>query len=256
MNNNATLEKLRLLKLSGMERSYRAILESHQDHRLSFEELMAHAVDAEWDERHHRKTKRLIAMAGFRSRSAFAELDFSVQRGLDRNLFMRLADCSWVGKGTSIILAGPTGIGKSFVAQALGSQACTMGLRTQYFNCTKLFQTLKQKRAEGNYQRFVARLAKVKLLILDDFGLVPMDPQDRLSLLEIIEDRYDQAATVFATQIPVAKWFEMIGDPTLADAICDRVVPKAVRINLAGLSMRSIVDKNGSESLAAILPPD
>jgi DNA replication protein DnaC len=256
MNTTATLEKLQLLRLSGMERSYRAMLESHLDHRMPFEELMAHVVEAEWDERHNRKTKRLTAMAGFRCRAAFPELDFSTQRGLDKSLFMRLSDCSWVDKGRSIIISGPTGIGKSYIAQALGAQACTLGYKTQYFNCTKLFQTLKQKRADGCYQRIVSRLAKFKLLILDDFGLVPMDSQDRLSLLELIEDRYDKAATIFASQIPVAQWFDTIGDPTIADAICDRIVPKAIRINLSGLSMRTIIGENSQSSLAANLPPD
>jgi DNA replication protein DnaC len=114
------------------------------------------------------------------------------------------------------------------------------GHRTLYFNCGKLFPLLRQKRGEGSYQRFVARIARTPLLILDDFGLAPLEAQDRLALLELIEDRYGRAATVIATQIPVAQWFNVIGDPTLADAICDRVVPQAIRLSLSGMSMRAI----------------
>ena len=130
--------------------------------------------------------------------------------------------------------------GKSFLAQALGTQACYLGHKTLYFNCGKLFPLLRIKRAEGSYQRFIARIAHTAVLILDDFGLLALDAESRLSLLEIIEDRYDRAATIISTQIPVAKWFDIIGDPTLADAICDRVVHQAMRINLTGKSMRAI----------------
>ena len=252
MNNAATLEKLRLLKLYGMERAFRGILEASQDRVLTSDELVAHVTDAEWDDRHNRKTRRLTKAAGFRTRAAFPEVDFSIDRGLDRNAFMRLSDCSWITAGKNVLVSGPTGVGKSYLSQALGSQACTLGHRTAYFNCSKLFQTLKEKRSTGGYQRFVARIARTPLLILDDFGLVPLDAQDRLALLEIVEDRLGHHATIIATQIPVAQWFDVIGDPTIADAVCDRIVPQAIRIPLSGMSMRALQGQREQSSACAI----
>ena len=239
MNNAATLEKMHLLKLHGMERAFRSFLDSAQGQNLSVDEVLAQVTEAEWDDRHNRKTRRLTKVAGFRCRAALPQVDFSIHRGLDRATFMRLADCSWIPAGKTIIVSGPTGVGKSFLSQALGTHACSLGHRTLYFNCSKLFQTLKDKRDQGAYPRFVGRIARTPLLILDDFGISPLDAQDRLALLEIVEDRLGRAATVIATQIPVAKWFDVIGDPTIADAICDRIVPQAIRISLSGKSMRA-----------------
>ena len=253
MNNAATLEKLKALKLTGMERAFRSILEASQDRSLSPDELVAHITEAEWDDRHNRKTRRLTRAAGFRSRAAFPEVDFSIDRGLDRNAFMRLSDCGWVTAGKSIVISGPTGVGKSYLSQALGSQACSLGHRTLYFNCSKLFQVLKEKRAAGSYQRYIGRVARTPLLILDDFGLVPLDAQDRLALLEIIEDRHGRNATIISTQIPVAQWFDVIGDPTIGDAVCDRIVPQAIRIPLSGLSMRAIQGQR-EQSMACAIP--
>ena len=201
MNNAATLEKMRLLRLYGMERAFRAILESSQAQALSSDELLAHVTDVEWDDRHNRRTRRLAKAAGFRDRAAFQEVDFAAARGLDRNSFLRLSDCGWIGSGRTVVISGPTGVGKSFLSQALGAQACALGHRTLYFNCSKLFGALKEKRASGGYQRFIGRMAHTPLLILDDFGIAQLDAQDRLALLEIIEDRLGRTATVIASQI-------------------------------------------------------
>jgi len=240
MNNQAILEKLKLLRLYGMERTFRTLLDSGIDTRLSCDELMAQVTDAEYDERHFRKTKRLVKNASFRQRASFPEIDFSLDRGLDRTTFLRLSDCEWVKAAKTIVISGATGAGKSYLSHALGYQACSLGYRTLYFNCTKLFPFLKEKRALGGYQRLMAKLARTPLVILDDFGLSPLDPQDRLSLLELVEDRLGKAATIIATQIPVAQWFGVIGDPTIADAVCDRVVPQALRIQLSGMSIRML----------------
>lgn len=240
MNNQATLEKLKGLRLYGMERAFKALLDSGADRALSSDELMAQVTDAEYDERHLRRTKRLVKNAAFRLRASFPEIDFSLDRGLDRTTFLRLADCEWIKAARTIVISGPTGAGKSYLSHALGYQACSLGYRTLYFNCTKLFPFLKEKRASGFYQRHVAKIARTPLLILDDFGLSPLDAQDRLSLLELVEDRLGKAATVIATQIPVAQWFGVIGDPTIADAVCDRVVPQALRVQLSGMSVRML----------------
>jgi DNA replication protein DnaC len=240
MNNSATLEKMHALRLYGMERAFRSALETNQDRAFAPAELIAHTVEAEWDDRHNRKTNRLTHAAGFRARAALQDLDFSVDRGIDRALVLRLSDSAWITAGKTILVSGPTGVGKSFLVQSFGTQACILGFRTVYCSCSRLFQTLKDKRANGTYQRYVARIARTPLLILDDFGLAPLDTQDRLSLLEIVEDRLGRNATVIASQVPVAQWFDVIGDPTIADAICDRLVHQAIRINLTGRSMRAI----------------
>ena len=240
MNIQATLEKLSGLRLAGMGKSYRALLETRHPQSLTADELIAHLVDAEWDYRQERKTVRLMKTASFRTRATFPEVDFAAGRSLDKNELLRLSDCSWVTKERTIIISGPTGSGKSFLAQALGTQACFLGHKTLYFNCSKLFPLLMIKRAEGGYLRQISRIARTAVLILDDFGLLALDTDSRLSLLEILEDRYDRADTIISTQIPVSKWFDSIGDPTLADAICDRIVPQAMRINLTGKSMRAI----------------
>ena len=239
MNNAATQEKMRFLKLLGMEHAYKTLLESSHDRSLTNDEVIAHLVEAEWEERQNRKTKRLIRMAGFRNRAPVQEVDFTIERGLNKNEFLRLADCRWISEGRSMIISGPTGVGKSYLAQSLGNQACVLGFTTAYFNCSKLFPLLKQKRTEGSYHRIVNRIAKASLLVMDDFGLLPLDAQDRLSLLELIEDRYGRAGTIIASQIPVAQWFDVIGDPTIADAVCDRLVPQAIRLNLSGKSLRT-----------------
>lgn len=239
MNHAATQEKMRFLKLHGMEHAYKTLLESAHDRSLTNDEIVGHLIQAEWEEREYRKTKRLIRMAGFRNRAPVQEVDFTLDRGLSKNDFLRLADCLWITEGKSMIISGPTGVGKSYLAQSLGNQACTLGFNTIYFNCSKLFPLLKQKRTEGSYHRVVNRIAKASLLVLDDFGLLTLDAQDRLSLLEIIEDRYSRAGTIIASQIPVAQWFDVIGDPTIADAVCDRLVPQAIRLNLSGKSLRT-----------------
>ena len=251
VNNAATIEKLHLLKLHGMERAFRALLDTNQDRALSPDEMLAHLVDLEWEDRHSRKTTRLTRAAGFRNRAVLAEVDFSVSRGIDRASLARLSDCSWLKAGKTVLVTGPCGVGKSFLIQALGAQACVLGYRTLYFNCGKLFQLLKEKRSDGGYRRFVARVSRMPLLILDDFGLTPLDAEDRLSLLEIIEDRCGANATVIASQIPVAKWFDVIGDPTIADAICDRVVHQAIRIALSGKSMRASRTKDAQAEACA-----
>ena len=252
MNNAATLEKLKSLKLYGMERAFRTLLESSQDRALSSDELLAHVTDAEWDDRRNRKTHRLTKTAGFRTRAALSEVDFSIDRGLDRTTFLRLSDCSWITSGKNLVISGPTGVGKSYLSQTLGAQACSLGYRTLYFNCSKLFQTLKERRDQGGYQRFIARIARTPLLILDDFGLVHLDAQDRLALLEIVEDRLGRNATIIASQIPVAQWFDVIGDPTIADAVCDRIVPQAIRIPLTGMSIRALQGQREATSACAI----
>jgi len=258
MNNTATLERLGSLKLFGMERSLQTLVDAKLLSDLTAVELLAQLVDAEWDDRRERRASRLIRSAGFRNQISLSELDFSASRSLDRASVTRLADCSWVTKAEVFIITGPTGIGKSFLAQALGLQACLMGHSCRYFNARKLFPQLRKLRNDNSYRRFIDRLGTTRVLIIDDFGLEVLEPDDRLALFEMIEDRNGRHATIIASQVPVSLWFERIGEPTIADAICDRLIHRAVRFDLKGESLRKnapIPTTNQQEDIAPILPP-
>ena len=243
MNNGMTIEKLSQMKLYGMAEALRAAMETGADRNSGVQEFIAHLVESEWEDKHQRRTQRLTRAAQFRSQALLSELDWTVNRGLDKTLLLKLSDCRFVHEKKTIIITGPTGVGKSFLAQALGSQCCDLAFRTRYCNCNKLFPLLKEKRMDGSYARFMSELAKTNLLVLDDFGLMHLDGHDRLSLLEIVEDRYAKSATIITSQIPVAQWYEIIGDPTISDAVCDRIIHGAIRIEMQGPSMRSEISR-------------
>jgi len=238
MNNQATLEKMHQMKLYGMARAFRTALDTGTGEKFTADELLAHLIDAEWDERHNRATSRLIKRARFRYQAFFEQIDFHLLRNLDKNMMLRFSDCSWVERGKNIIIEGPTGVGKSFIGSALGHQACMNGFRTLYFNAMKLFSQLRMAKGDGSYEKELKRIAKATLVIIDDFGLQQLDTHNRLALLEILEDRHGRKSTIIISQLPVSKWHEVIGDPTIADAICDRIIHNAFRIELKGESVR------------------
>jgi DNA replication protein DnaC len=215
-------------------------METGMKNQCNPDELLSHLVDAEWDERHNRRLERLIKQAKFRYKASFEEIDFGLKRTLDKNLMLRLSDCEWIKRHQNIIFTGPTGVGKSFISSALGHQACMNGHRTGYYSCIKLFKYLKLCRDSGSYSKELKRIQKQAVIILDDLGLEPFDTSARLSLLEILEDRNGRFSTVIVSQIPVIKWHDIIGDPTIADAICDRLIHNAHRIELKGESVRKM----------------
>jgi len=233
-----TLEKLKKLKLLGMVRAYQTSLESDRLLELSADELLSMLVDAEWDDRLNRNIERRLRNAKFRYQSSVENIDFDVDRNLDRNQLMRFAECTYIRKQENILITGSTGIGKSHLATALGHQACTLGFKVYYANMAKLFSKLKMGKADGSYTREIARIERQDLLILDDFGLLPIDNQNRSALMEIIEDRHKKASMIITSQLPVNCWHEVIGEKTIADAILDRIVHDAHRIDLKGESMR------------------
>lgn len=247
--NNATMEKMRELRLHGMLRAFRDTHESRTRDPFTADEIVAHLIDAEWDERYNRTIQRLIKNASFRHRGRVEEIDLSPGRAIDKNMFQRLVSCDWIGKAENLIITGATGAGKSFIACALGHAACVRKLRVRYLNCMKLFSQLKIARADGSYFREMKSLARQDLLILDDFGLKQLDGDSRLFMLEFIEDRYGTTSTIISSQVPVSKWFDIIGDPTIADAICDRLVHNAHTINLKGGSMRKSRKNNSGQNL-------
>jgi DNA replication protein DnaC len=237
--NSMTIEKLTQMKLYGMANALKAGIETGGITNTDPLEFISYLIQSEWEDKHARRTQRLSRAARFRTEALLSEIDWTAQRGLDKTVIMKLAEGAFIREHRTVVLTGPTGVGKSFVAQALGSHACDCGYTTAYFNCSKLFPLLREKRIDGSYSPYVTRLAKTHLLILDDFGLLRFDAQDRLSLLEIIEDRYNKSALIVSSQLPVADWHSVIGDPTIADAVCDRIVHKAIRIEMSGLSMRA-----------------
>ena len=195
-------------------------------------------MDLEESHREDRRLQRRLSQARLRQRACVEDLDFSARRKLDRSLVLSLADCLWIKEGRNLILTGATGVGKSYLACALGHRACLRGFSVRYARISRLFEELKLAHGDGTYPKLLNRLAKTDLLILDDWGLKALGEAERNDLLEIIEDRHGDRSTLIAGQLPVDHWHEVIGNPTLADAILDRIIHNAYRINLEGDSMR------------------
>lgn len=241
----ATSEKMQLMKLTGMLRAFQQTSQPGLAQHFSADELIAHLIDAEWEERENRKLARLLKGANFRYRAAVEQIEFNQPRGLDKNLLLRLARCQWLNKAENVLITGATGSGKSFIASALGNQACLEGFKVMYFSALKLFTKLKFAKADGTYEKEIRKIQKQHLLILDDFGLHPVDEHSRLILLELLEDRYGRSSTLITSQFPVTSWYEIIGNATLADAILDRLIHNAHQIQLKGESMRKIKSHSG-----------
>lgn len=229
-----TRQKLKKLRLPGMLDAYDALAATNAHKGMTIDEMLAHLVDAETEERYDRKVARLIKGAHFRYRAVFDQMDLSPERGFDRTLMVRIAEMKWADRAETIIITGKTGSGKSYLACAIGHKACTMERRVMYFPVMKLFRTLKESFADNSYSRVIRSIAKTDILIIDDFGLEPFTPENRRWLLEILEDRYDRCSTVISSQLPERLWAEVIGDPTFADAIIDRIKHGAHRIKLVG----------------------
>ena len=229
---------MRQMKFFGMVRAFRTSIENGSMIQMTGDEMVSMLVDAEWDERNNRRIERQMRNAKFRYKANIEQLHFDIDRNLDKNQFMRMAECTFIGRKENLLITGSTGIGKSFIASAIGNQACTLGFKVLYANTTKLFTRLKMAKADGSYIREVAKIERQDLLILDDFGLQPLDASNRSVLMEIIEDRHGNRSTIITSQLPVAQWYEVIGEQTIADAILDRIVHDAHRMELVGESIR------------------
>lgn len=238
MNNNSTLEKMKELKLYGMQKAFEAALNTRENQTLTADELLTYLIEAEANFRQTIRIKTAIQKAKFRYLASIEDINFSQSRNLNKNQFMRLSDCSFIERKENIIITGATGVGKSYLASALGHQACIMGYKVRYYNMSKLFSSLKMSKADNSYLKEIARIEKQDLLILDDFGLHPIDPTTRLALMEIIEDRHAKSSTIIASQIPVNKWYELLGEQTIAEAILDRIIHSSHRFELQGESLR------------------
>ncbi len=236
--NKESLEKMTRMRLSGMHLAFETCIQTNQMEQYTNDELVHHLVQSEWDDRKHRAVQRGLKNANFRYNASLEQLDYSEGRGLDKNQVQRLSICEFIQKGQDLFITGSTGTGKSFLASALGQQACLMGYKVLYTNTTKLMSYLKMAKADGAHLKELTKIEKQDALILDDFGVQPLDAQSRGLLLDIIEDRHGRRTTIITSQVPVKKWHEVIGEKTLADAILDRIVHQSIRIELYGESLR------------------
>jgi len=236
--NETTLDKMRKMNLFGMYRAFKTSLESGKTESYTQDEMISNLIDSEWDDRKNRGIERLLKNARFRYKASVEELQYDGDRNIDKNQLMRFADCSFIDKNENILITGSTGIGKSYIGSAFGHQACCLGYKVVYHSTAKLISKLKIAKADGSYIKEMAKIEKQNLLILDDFGLQPFDAPGRAMLMEIIEDWHGKGSLILTSQLPVSKWYDVIGDKTMADAIMDRIIHQAHRIELKGESMR------------------
>jgi len=245
--NTATLDKMRKMKLLGMSSAFKTNMEAEKDATYTPDELIAYLVDAEWDARQNRSVEQKIKNARFRYKAVLEDLSYHTDRNIEKNQIMRFADCNFIDKSENILITGSTGIGKSYIASAIGHHACSMGYKVIYHNVPKLFSKLKMGKADGSYLKELAKIERQHLLILDDFGMQPFDIQSRAALMELIEDRHGKGALIITSQVPVGKWYEVIGEQTIADAILDRIIHNAHRLELKGESLRKRRTVNNNE---------
>ena len=230
--------KLKQLRLKGMAQSWKSLADTRRVHEMPFSEGMEMLLQAEEDERRNGRFERLLKNARFRYQASLEEIIYDPSRGLDKNLVTELAKCQYINQGEAVLITGATGCGKSHLSSALGHHACLQGYSVNYFNTQKFMLRLKMARLEGNILKFFDKIAKVNLLILDDFGLTHLEQQQQMDLMEIIEDRHGRASTIVASQLPPASWYDVISEASIADAILDRLVHTSYKIELKGESLR------------------
>jgi DNA replication protein DnaC len=235
-----TFSKLHQMQLHGMLQAFREQLEQSGISELSFEERFSLLLDRESTDRENRRMTRLLQTAKLRLQASIEDIDFRTPRGLDRSVILRLGQCDWIRQAHNVLISGPTGAGKTYLACALAQRACRLGFPALYLRLPNLFQQLALARADGSYPRLMKRIAKARVLVIDDWGIAPLATTERRDLFEVIEERHGVSSTVVATQLPVNLWHENIRDPTLADAILDRIVHSAHKIELKGESMRKL----------------
>ncbi len=239
-----TIDKLSSMRLTGMAKGLRAQMESPEIHNLAFEDRLALIVDMEFMEREKRQLARRLKSAKMRQDAALEDLDTKADRGIDRSLLASLSTCQWIKKNHNLLITGATGSGKTWLSCALSHTACRLGITALYHRLPTLMQELDLARHDGRYKKIMKSIANADLLILDDLGLAPMSPEQLRDLLEIIDERYHKFSTLITSQLPVANWHEALNDPTMADAILDRVLHNAYKIELKGEeSMRKIRSK-------------
>jgi len=232
------LQQMNELRLQGMISQWEVFTTTKEHLNLSLTDGVSLLLHAEKENRSSRKTQRLIQQAKFRYTASIEQIDFFTARSLDKALILSLADGSFITKGKSILITGPTGVGKSFIASAIGHQACLLGYSTLYYNIQKLLTALGLAKVDGSIMKLQNKLYRKDLLILDDFGLQGLNDKQRIDYFELLEERHGRKSTIFISQLPAHEWFNIIGDNTIADAIIDRVIHQSIKIKLKGESMR------------------
>ena len=241
--NQETLDKMRQMHLLGMYNAFKTSMESFKTESMTTDQFVAWLVSNEWDDRCNRMIERLIKQASFRYKASLEEVDSSLERGLERNRLERLAELSFVNESRDLFITGSSGTGKSYIATALGYRACQKGMKVLYANTARLMGQLKMAKAKGTILQELKKIERADLLVLDDFGIQPFDAGGRMNLMDIVEDRHGKKSTLITSQVPVKDWYDIIGEKTIADAVLDRIVHQAIRIELHGDSIRKLQAK-------------
>lgn len=238
------MDKLLALRLHGMAEAFKAQQQDPAAIELSFAERLAMLVDQQWNWRENQALARRMKAAKLRVSACIEDIDFRAARGLDKSVIRALAqESGWVAKHENIFVLGPTGVGKSYIASALAQKACRDGYSVFYIRAQSLFRDLALARADGSLRHLLARMGRIDVIVIDDWAMAPMTETERRDFWEICEERYQRRSTVLTSQLPVTRWHEQIGDPTLADGILDRLVHNAHRIEMKGDSMRKTRSK-------------
>ena len=238
MNTEITLQRMSSMRLNAMKELYYRALNEKNFPKYTLDEFIALMVDTEWEDREHRKIKRLTKNANFKINAHENEIDYTSERNLNKDTFQRLMTLNFIKQTENIIFTGPSGVGKSYLAQTIGNKACKQGIKTLFYYSADLMEQLSMGKVNGNYPKIMAKINKADLLLIDDFALHPFTQEYTAALMTIIEDRYERAATIITSQIPVNKWYQTFGEGTIADAILDRIVYASHRIELKGQSLR------------------
>ena len=238
MLNQQTLDKLYIMKLLGMADGFKEQLQQPSFQDLSFDQRFGMLVDGQWTWKENKRLKRLLKEAKLKLQASVEDIDYKTSRGIEKSVLINLTSCNWIRNHQNLLISGPTGVGKTFLACALAQKACREGFRTLYLRIPQFFYQIALARADGTYGNLMKKFSKTHLLVLDDLGLTSLSDTERRDLLEVIEDRHGATSTLITSQLPVENWHDHIGDPTIADAILDRIIHSAHRIQLKGGSMR------------------
>lgn len=238
-----TIDKMKSMKLNGMAKALEEQMQMPDLHDLAFEERLGFLIDREETERENRRLQSRLRRAKLTQSACVEDIDWKPKRGLQKTMILKLTSCEWIASHLNLIVTGPTGVGKTYIACALAQKACQEGYSAEYHRLSRLFPALGIAKGDGSYGKLLLRLAKTDLIVLDDWGLAPFTDENRRDLLEILEDRHGKKSTLVTSQLPVSNWHKLIGDPTLADAILDRLVHDAYKIDLKGESMRKLKKK-------------